>query len=112
MSRNVPRTLTLLAWDIVHPGRLRLEMARRGWPAMDLARESGVSRPTISAALAGRAIAPRSVVSIAKALERVPPMRAIDELVFGSGTDLGISLGAGLLGTVNRIVPPGPEHWR
>jgi transcriptional regulator with XRE-family HTH domain len=68
---------------VLHPGRLKLEMARRGWSATDLARESGVSRPTISAALAGRAIAARSVGLVARAFARVPAEQAIDALIFG-----------------------------
>jgi transcriptional regulator with XRE-family HTH domain len=68
---------------VVHPGRLRLELARRGWSATDLARESGVSRPTISAALAGKAIAARSVGLMARALARVPAEPVIDALVLG-----------------------------
>jgi transcriptional regulator with XRE-family HTH domain len=68
---------------VVHPGRLRLEMARRGWSATDLARESGISRPTISAALAGKAIAARSVGLLGLAFARVPAEPAIDSLILG-----------------------------
>jgi len=46
---------------IVHAGRLRFEMVRRGWSASDLARESRLSPATISAALAGRPIAAKSL---------------------------------------------------
>lgn len=73
---------------VVHPGRLRLELARRGWSATDLARESGVSRPTISAALAGKAVAARSVGLMAKALSRVPAEPVIDALVLGDRDEL------------------------
>jgi len=68
---------------VVHPGRLRHELARRGWSATDLAREAGVSPPTVSAALAGRAISARSVGLMAQALMRVPALDVIDALIFG-----------------------------
>jgi transcriptional regulator with XRE-family HTH domain len=74
---------------VVHTGRLKLEMARRAWSATDLARESGVSRPTISAALAGRAVSPRSVGLIARALARVPAEPVIDTLLLGDRDGLG-----------------------
>ena len=83
---------------VIHPGRLRLELARRGWSASDLAREAGISPPTISAALAGRPIAARSLGLIAECLQRVAPSPAVDGLILGerdrtgeesSGTGLG-----------------------
>jgi hypothetical protein len=70
---------------IVHPGRLRQEMARRGWAGKDLARESRLSAATVSAALSGRPIAARSVTLIAEALARVPVLATIDSLLFGDG---------------------------
>ncbi len=72
---------------VVQSANLRTEMARRGWSAADLARQSGVSAPTISAALAGRAIAARSLAMIADCLDRSPPIGAIDALIAG-GWDL------------------------
>lgn len=66
---------------IVHAGRLRQEMARRGWAATDLARESRLSGATISAALSGRAISASSVSLIANALSRVPASEVIDSLI-------------------------------
>ena len=65
----------------VHPGRLRLELARRGWSAADLARESGLSQPTISAALAGRAITARSLALVAHALAGAPVLEVGDCLL-------------------------------
>ncbi|MHB8438511.1 MAG: helix-turn-helix domain-containing protein [Acidimicrobiales bacterium] len=67
----------------IHPGRLRYEMARRGWSAAQLARESKLSGATISAAIAGRPIAATSLVLIAQALSRVPPIDSIDSLLLG-----------------------------
>ena len=77
---------------IVHPGRLRYEMARRGWSAAQLARESGLSGATITAALAGRPIAAQSLILIGRALGRVPPVEAIDSLILG---DRDLDLNAG-----------------
>jgi transcriptional regulator with XRE-family HTH domain len=71
----------------IHPGRLRYEMARRGWSAAQLARESKLSGATISAALAGRPIAAQSLVLIGEALLRVPPIDAIDSLILGDRED-------------------------
>ena len=78
---------------VVHPGRLRQELARRGWSATDLAREAGVSRPTVSAALAGRPIAARSLGLVAQALVRVPAIDVIDGLLLNpppASEDLGL----------------------
>ncbi len=72
----------------VHPGRLRQELARRGWSAADLARHAGVSHPTIGAALAGRPISARSLSLLAQALHQVQPVEAIDRLLFGR--DVGV----------------------
>lgn len=66
----------------MHPGRLRNELARRGWSAADLARQSGVSAPTGSAALAGRGISARSLQRIALALSQAPTHDVIDRLIF------------------------------
>jgi hypothetical protein len=66
---------------VVQPGRLRHEMTRRGWNASDLARESRLSQATVSAALAGKAIATTSLALIAAALSRVPPVDVIDSLI-------------------------------
>lgn len=66
---------------LVHAGRLRQEMARRGWAATDLAREARLSHATVSAALSGKPIAAGSLAMIAKALARVPTIEAIDTLI-------------------------------
>ena len=68
---------------VVHPGRLRQEMVRRGWAATDLARESRLSNATVSAALAGRPVAERSLTLIAKALARTPVLDVVDTLIMG-----------------------------
>lgn len=65
----------------IHPGRLRVEITRRGWSAMDLARESRLSPATISAALAGRPISATSLRLIAEALIQAPAIGVIDALV-------------------------------
>ncbi len=76
---------------VVQSDRLRLEMARRGWTASILAREAGISPPTVSAAMAGKPIAAQSLGLIAAAFGRVPALPTIDALIAGVGTepDLG-----------------------
>ena len=66
---------------IVHAGRLRQEMTRRGWAATDLAREARLSQATVSAALAGKAISATSLSLIAKALSRTPAIDLVDKLL-------------------------------
>jgi transcriptional regulator with XRE-family HTH domain len=63
--------------------QLRFQMVRRGWSASDLARESRLSPATISAALAGRPIAAKSLDLIAATFTRVPARQAIDGLIMG-----------------------------
>jgi transcriptional regulator with XRE-family HTH domain len=75
----------------VHPGRLRNELARRGWSAADLARNAGVSAPTVSAALAGRAISAQSLQKLAVALMRAPTLDVIDKLILMSPDDHGLT---------------------
>jgi transcriptional regulator with XRE-family HTH domain len=62
---------------------LAREVARRGWNLADLARESGVSAATITAAKAGRPVSPRSLQRIAVALASAPPLANVDELLLG-----------------------------
>jgi lambda repressor-like predicted transcriptional regulator len=66
---------------VVHPGRLRQEMTRRGWAATDLAREARLSHATISTALAGKPVAEKSLALIAGALTRAPVIRIVDALI-------------------------------
>jgi lambda repressor-like predicted transcriptional regulator len=73
---------------IVHPGRLRQEMARRGWAAADLARESRLSQATVGAALAGKPVAERSMMRIANALSRFPVLPVLDSLLMHEGPGL------------------------
>jgi plasmid maintenance system antidote protein VapI len=65
----------------VSGSRLRLELARRGWSHGDLARSAGISPPTVSAAIAGRPLAPRTVRRIAEALATAPSIEGIDVLL-------------------------------
>jgi transcriptional regulator with XRE-family HTH domain len=73
----------------VNPDRLRHEMARRGWDAIDLAKQSHLSPATVSTALAGKPIAARSLALMADAFLRVPANELIDRLVRGDSRDLG-----------------------
>lgn len=61
--------------------RLQLELARRGWRHCDLARTAGISAPTVSAAMAGRPLAPRTVRLIAEALSTTPVIHGIDSIL-------------------------------
>ena len=66
---------------VVRPARLQLEMTRRGWDAIHLAREARLSPATVSAALAGRPIAARSLTMIAEALLHAPVLDIIDSII-------------------------------
>jgi hypothetical protein len=75
----------------VNTTRLRQEIARRGWDAIDLAHESRLSPATVSAALAGKPIAAKSVALMADALTRVPANHVIDALVSGDSSERGVA---------------------
>ena len=75
---------------VIHPGRLRQEMTRRGWAATDLARESRLSQATISTALAGRPVAAKSLALIATALSRAPVLDVVDSLIMRERADPGL----------------------
>ena len=92
-SRRLPRHASKVVRMsvVVHAGRLRQEMARRGWAATDLAREATLSPATVSAALGGRAISATSVGLIAAALSRVPASAVIDSLIMADNPrELGL----------------------
>ena len=61
--------------------RLRRELARRGLTSVELAAMSHVSAATLSHALSGRAVSPRTLRAIASALQQVPV--CADELLGG-----------------------------
>jgi len=61
--------------------RLRLEIARRGWSHADLARAARVSAPTITAAMAGRPVAARTLRRIAMALAEAVPVPGVDSIL-------------------------------
>jgi transcriptional regulator with XRE-family HTH domain len=65
----------------VDAARLRLEMARRGLSASELARAARLSPQTVGAALAGHAISASSLRLIAKALTESPVLATIDVLL-------------------------------
>jgi transcriptional regulator with XRE-family HTH domain len=66
---------------IVNLARLQHELARRGWTQSDLARAARLSNATVSAACAGRAVAPSTLLLIAQALTQTPPVAEIDRLI-------------------------------
>ena len=61
--------------------RLRRELTRRGWSASDLARTARLSPATVSAALAGRRVATRSLSCMARALCQAPVIDLVDALI-------------------------------
>jgi transcriptional regulator with XRE-family HTH domain len=75
----------------VHPGRLRQEIARRGWNPVDLAHAARLSPATVSAALRGKPISAASLNLMAQALARTPTIDLIDRLLFSDspGLDVG-----------------------
>ena len=72
----------------VNPARLRYEMARRGWNAINLAREARLSPATVSTALAGKPVSAQSLSLMVEALTRTPANDLIDRLISEPG-DLG-----------------------
>lgn len=68
----------------IHSARLDRELARRGWNATDLAKASGISVATISAARHGRPVANSTLCKIADALRRAPVIPGVDNLLVPS----------------------------
>jgi len=73
---------------VVHPGRLRQEMVRRGWAASDLARAARLSEATVSATLAGRPIAAKSLALMGQALSKTPTIGIVDSLIMSDPRDV------------------------
>ncbi|HEY5033516.1 MAG TPA: helix-turn-helix transcriptional regulator [Candidatus Dormibacteraeota bacterium] len=65
----------------MHLARLERELARRGWNATDLARASGISVATISAARHGQRVANSTLCKIANALLETPVIPGVDGLL-------------------------------
>jgi DNA-binding Xre family transcriptional regulator len=65
----------------MHPARLDRELALRGWNATDLAKATGISAATISAARHGRAVANSTLCKIADALRNAPVVPGVDDLL-------------------------------
>lgn len=63
------------------PARLDRELARRGWNATNLARASGISVGTISAARRGRPVSNATLGKIADALRAAPIVEGVDLLL-------------------------------
>ena len=60
---------------------LQLELGKRGWNFVDLARAAGISPATLSAANHGARISPRTLRRIAEALNRQPVIPAAEDLI-------------------------------
>jgi transcriptional regulator with XRE-family HTH domain len=63
------------------PNRLDRELARRGWNATALAKASGISVGTISAARRGRPVSNATLSKIAEALRAAPIVEGVDLLL-------------------------------
>ena len=63
------------------PNRLDRELARRGWNATELAKASGISVGTISAARRGRPVSNATLSKIAEALRGAPIVEGVDLLL-------------------------------
>jgi transcriptional regulator with XRE-family HTH domain len=66
-------------------GRLRRERDRRAWTNAELAAAAGVSNPTVTAALAGRAVSPRTLRLLARALASCPAVENVEALLSAPG---------------------------
>jgi transcriptional regulator with XRE-family HTH domain len=60
---------------------LLAEMVARGWSQTDLAKEAGVSQTVVSSALRGENISARSVKAIRGAIDRIPQLPGMGDLV-------------------------------
>jgi hypothetical protein len=52
---------------------VKLELAKRAWQQSDLAREAGLSEPTVRAVIHGRRVSATTALKVVQALERNPP---------------------------------------
>jgi transcriptional regulator with XRE-family HTH domain len=64
--------------------QLQFEMARRGLTGSELARRAHLSPGTVSQAVNGRRVAPRTMSKLTIALLAVDPIRGLDELLHGA----------------------------
>jgi transcriptional regulator with XRE-family HTH domain len=65
----------------LNPIRLHREMALRGLHSVDLARLAGLSAATVSSAMQGRPVSPRTLRKIVAALARVSVLPGTEELL-------------------------------
>lgn len=61
--------------------RLRRERDRRAWTNAELAAAAGVSNPTVTSALAGRPVSPRTLRLLARALVAAPALADVEVLL-------------------------------
>jgi lambda repressor-like predicted transcriptional regulator len=52
---------------------VKMEMAKRGWRLIDLAKHAGLSGPTARAVVRGRCVSMVTALKVVRALERNPP---------------------------------------
>jgi len=71
---------------LINGEALRRELARRGWCQRDLAVRTGLSGPTVSAAVGGRAVNPQTLRLIAKAIVLAESLDVVAALPADSST--------------------------
>lgn len=69
---------------------LQLELGKRGWHFVDLARAAGVSPATLSAANRGARISNRTLRRIAEALNSQPIVPRAEDLMLLAEPDTGL----------------------
>ncbi len=52
---------------------VKVELAKRGWQLIDLAKQAGLSEPTVRAVVRGRRVSMVTALKVVRALERNPP---------------------------------------
>lgn len=63
------------------PDRLRFELARRGLSQSQFAVLAGISEPTVSHGMTGKAISEATLAKMARTLAAIPPLPGVDALL-------------------------------
>jgi transcriptional regulator with XRE-family HTH domain len=62
----------------INPGRLKLELLRRGLNGATFACQAGISAATVSHILNGHVANPQTIAKLALTLARIPPLAGLD----------------------------------
>ncbi len=60
---------------------VKMELAKRGWQLIDLAKQAGLSEPTARAVVRGRRVSTMTALKVVRALERNPPNETLVALL-------------------------------